>query len=452
MSQDPQTRTRTRTRRESVCHRHPNESVTGLCALCLRDRLTYLDSSSSSSTGQIEVKHENIISFPLSRRTRGHAVPELRRCKSVAVEKCEVLNSDQRRKSCDVRVGNKLTDLFDLDDTKKLGFLSVTEPVLEMFEHNNDNNSIDHDDCNKIRVSNARDSEIRASIDAFVRNEVDDNDGEDLRTMKEHIEMELQNKKRNFWNAASVFGQKLRKWRQKNKRNDKSKLVKSEVVDYGLGRKSCDTAPRFSIDANRIDEHRASWDGYMIARTIPTLTPMLPIIDDIMLQQVNKGITVKEDLSSSSAKSNSDSSLLNTGSSSSSMKSLSSKTGDDGIGQETKLVITERELKDWHLRSVNANNVKSSHALAVKILNGNNKEIGSSWRKLWTNKKNGDYVQENNEVERRDLSGTFVRNSSYVGARELSHLRVEEGGRHSMSDIDSGLMRLRLPLLRTSKS
>lgn len=500
MTLDPQIRTRTqtqtRTRRRSTCHRHPNEPITGLCALCLRDRLAFLDSSSSN---QPEIKHENIISFPLSRRTGGHAgasssgsVPELRRSKSVAVEKCEdVLNGggsfDLRRKSCDVRVSNNLTDLFHIEDTnsgsdrvvrvesKNLGFI---EPVLEIIE--------DNDDSSQVRVSD-----------------------EDLMTMKEHIEMELQNKKKKFWDSASVFGHKLRKWRQKHKEkkqievgtnSKKLKLVQckdsqiqTEVPDYGgLGRKSCDTAPRFSIDIHRmsvedhqrfsLDEHRASWDGYMIARTIPRLTPMLPIVDNIMLPPVNKGIAVKEDVSSCSvsAKSKSDMCSSNTGSSSSSMKSSSSKTAgleslsrvNDVIGQETKLVITEKELKDWHLSSIKDNNVEyaSNARTTVKNSNGHNKEMNSRWRKmssLWSDKyklgdkKNGDSIRENgnrnnetNGVERGNASAKLVRNSSMVGSRNRNESLPsgQDGARHSMSDIDSGLLKLYLsPFTKSRK-
>ncbi|KAD0358285.1 hypothetical protein E3N88_44396 [Mikania micrantha] len=502
MDLDSRIRTGNRTRRRSACYRHPNEPVVGLCALCLRDRLAGLD----SSRNQLHVKHETIVSFPLSRRTRGHAgasssgvALELRRSKSVAVEKCEIvdLSFDLRRKSCDVRASNRLTDLFDIDDTKtggdgvvkveskNLGFSGIVEPVLEINE--------DYDNCSEIRVSND-----------LIRNEVEDNGGigeeEDLRTMKEHIEMELQNRKKNFWEAASVFSRKLQKWRQKHKgkkqnevcngRSDnnrssfsgfKDSQFQSDVADHGLGRRSCDAAPRFLVDAHRVsvddprcsfDEHRASWDGYMIARTIPRLTPMLPIVDDMIFPPVNKRITVKEDVLSSgaSAKSNSDSSSSNTGSSSSSMKSSSSKTvglecnymksvSQRNDSQETKLVITERELNDWHLSSVNRINLESTSNAPISA----RRTVKNGWRKvsnLWSyksklvDKKNDSYINnnrpslnQNNEINgftRGNSSGKLVRNSSYVGSRNRteSHPNGQEGARHSVSDIESGLMRL----------
>ncbi|XP_076956190.1 protein OCTOPUS-like [Bidens hawaiensis] len=449
---DPHTRTSTRTRRRSSCHRHPNEPVIGLCALCLRDRLAGLDTSAD----HIQTKNETIVSFPLSRRTRHHAggstLPELRRSKSVAVEKCEILNEsslDLRRKSCDVRASNRLTDLFDIDDTriggyrgvvvesKNLCFLNVSEPVLEIIE--------DHEDLG---------SEIRMSNDEITLNEIDNNEIEeqevDLRTMKEHIEMELelQNRKKNIWEAASVFSRKLRKWRMKHKEkkqtdnnvqnnnNDrlgfsrfKDSRIESEVGGYALGRRSCDAAPRVSVEDSQFtyDEHRASWDGYMIARTIPRLTPMLPIVDDLILPPVNKMVTVKEE--GSSSKSNSDSCSSNTGSSSSSVKSSSScsKTAgfegnlirsvsrrNDIIGQETKVVITEREFSDWHLES-------ASNARVSTVKNG--------WKKvsnLWS------YKSKHSDKK----------NDSYSRNKTELYPNGEEGGRRSVSDIESGLMRL----------
>lgn len=552
------TKIRSRPRRLSACHRHPSEPVTGFCALCLRDRLAGLDSSS----GQVEVEKVVVT----SRRTRGHGVasssaaaPELRRSKSVAAEKGELLNAlatDPRRKSCDVRSRSSLSDLFVVDDTRKrgngavrvesknLGFSNIAEPVLEMKEDEGGEELDDDDDD---------DDEIRVLDDVLVRNEVDDDEISeeegDLKTMKEYIDMELQNKRRNFWEAASVFSQKLRRWRQKQKEKKQTRGcnggtdtarsnlgqfrdTQSEVADYGFGRRSCDTEPRFSVDAHRMsvedprfsfDEHRASWDGYMIARTIPRLTPMLSIVDNMMLAPVNRGTameslqmhSISEDGASSggSAQSNSDSSTSK-GSSSSSMKSSSTKTaglgGDDlksasnarvspandVIFQGTKLVITERELKDWHMNSIKNSNIESvsnppiSSSTTVIASNGHKKAMASRWRKvcnLWGHKyklggkKNGEDITENpetgafanrnneiDEVERGNSSGKLVRNASSVNSRNRSELHQSgrEGGkknrdefvldrtrstRYSTSDLDSGLLRLYLTPFRNSR-
>lgn len=143
---------------------------------------------------------------------------------------------------------------------------------------------------------------------------------EDVKTMKDHIDLDAQSKnpitdkvsaaeKRDlkeiagsFWLAASVFSKKLQKWRGKKKRRDgdsaattvraekpasfsrRFRETQSEVADYGYGRRSCDTDPRFSLDAGRMsfddprysfDEPRASWDGHLIGRAAPAFPPLV---------------------------------------------------------------------------------------------------------------------------------------------------------------------------------
>ncbi|XP_071717979.1 protein OCTOPUS-like [Rutidosis leptorrhynchoides] len=469
------TKTRTRTRRFTVCHRHPSEPVTGFCALCLHDRLADLDSSTS---GSAEVEKTVVCSRP----SRGHGVypatvPELRRSKSVAADKCNVVDRDvmdQRRKSCDVRARSSLSDLF-VTESMKLGFSDVNEDE-------------------EIRVLDDGGDEIRVSDDFSVSDE-----GE-KRTMKEmiEIEIELQNKRKNFWESASVFSQKLRKWRQKQKEKKECRpkigqlgqfrdsQCQSEVTDYGLGRRSCDTEPRFSIDANRLsvddprcsfDEHRASWDGYMIARSIPRLTP---IVDNSILAPIDRGMNpISEDGVSSggSGQSNSD----YRGSSSSSMKSSSTKTvgssGEDGnLGsnarvspandvtfERTKLVITEKELKDWHLNSVVNENIESNSNGTVSssktsAMNGYKKAIPSRWKKvcnLWGQKPK---LDDKKNVQTINSSAKLIRNASIVNSRNRSDqscrdmvLDRNRSKRYSTSDINSGLLRLYLTPFRNTR-
>ena len=144
----------------------------------------------------------------------------------------------------------------------------------------------------------------------------------ELKPMKDHIDLDSQTKKRDlkeiagsFWSAASVFSKKLQKWRQKQKLKKRQnggssatlpvekpigrqfRETQSEIADYGFGRRSCDTDPRFSLDAGRMsldagrmsfddprysfDEPRASWDGYLIGRsTIPRMPPMVSVLED----------------------------------------------------------------------------------------------------------------------------------------------------------------------------
>ncbi|XP_076915282.1 uncharacterized protein LOC143574578 isoform X2 [Bidens hawaiensis] len=492
MMHHPKTRirnyTRTRTRRLSPCNRHPSEPVTGFCALCLRDHLAGLDSAPAPLT-------------------------ELRRSKSVAAEKKGLidLSLDPRRNSCDVRARSSLSDLFGVE-LKDLGVSSGVERVLEVKDAADEEEVDENDDIGS-------DGEIRVSDEVIVM------EG-DLKTMKEIIEIELESKSKekekrginNFVPGASVLSEKLRKWRVKrmekkqnmcctNDGNEKSGLklergsqfreTQSEVADYGFGRRSCDTEPRFSMDAHRVsveeprfslDEHRASWDGYVMARTIPRLTPMLSVVDNMTLGSANRlaNSTVEtmqmrsireDDVKFSSVL---DSSSSNRGNSSSSMTGSSTKTagfgGDDVksasnarvspasdvIFEGTKLVITEKELKEWHLNSIknnNNNNESASNAFnstskaspmnLTNIKNSSTEQkknaMSSKWKKvcnLWGykqrfNDKNGDKRNLEHIPETR-----IVRNPSYVNSTTR---------RYSTSDVNSGLLRLYLSPFRNSR-
>nr|XP_043610850.1 protein OCTOPUS-like [Erigeron canadensis] len=473
------TATKNRNRRFTACHRHPSEPVTGFCALCLRDRLAGLDDIDSDLGKNVVV---------CSRRTKGHGVgapapvPELRRSKSVVGEYEEGIKKvvmDQRRSSCDVRPRTSLSDLFEVEIVK----LNSSSTIIE-------------------NVGNENEAEDRV---------VENEENADLKTMKEIIEIELQNKRKNIWETAS---EKMKKWRQKQKeKKQKNRLMlrklgnntESEISEYGYGRRSCDTEPRFSVDIphrlsvdeSRIfyEEHRASWDGYMIAKTIPTLTPILSGVENGINRIENLQMqSISEDGVSSggSRQSNSDCCGSNRGSSSSS----STKTvgvddvklgsnakvspANDVIFQGTKLVITEKELKDWRLNSVNKNEkvepVSTEPALGSSKMSVNTNEsnvrkkgMSSSWRKvcnLWGHKhkvedKNGDKKNvEHTPINafERGISRKLVPNPGSVNSRN----RIEHSGRdlvldrnrstrYSTSDIDSGLLRLYLTPFRNSR-
>ncbi|KAF5747603.1 hypothetical protein HS088_TW05G00328 [Tripterygium wilfordii] len=166
---------------------------------------------------------------------------------------------------------------------------------------------------------------------------------EDMKPMKDYMDLDAQAKKPSgrdfkeiagsFWSAASVFSKKWQKWRQKQKlkkrRNDgggsatlpvekpigrQYRETQSEIADYGLGRRSCDTDPRFSLDAGRIsfddprysfDEPRASWDGYLTGRNFAASTrmpTMLSVVEDapVHVSRSDTQIPVEEHTSSTS--------------------------------------------------------------------------------------------------------------------------------------------------------
>ncbi|RXH84740.1 hypothetical protein DVH24_033024 [Malus domestica] len=97
------------THRLSTCHRHPTKPITGFCAPCLSERLAGLDSAAAAH-------HEPPTQNP-------HSGSELRRCKSCAGTRPESSSENAldptRRKSCDVRARNTLSELFNIDDDRK---------------------------------------------------------------------------------------------------------------------------------------------------------------------------------------------------------------------------------------------------------------------------------------------------------------------------------------------
>ncbi|CAL4973084.1 unnamed protein product [Urochloa decumbens] len=149
--------------------------------------------------------------------------------------------------------------------------------------------------------------------------------------IKDHIDLESSQAKKaspkdlkeiagSFWVAASVFSKKWQKWRRKQKLKKEAAVSKAAAAampppekpsmpsflrrrrlfgeagsEVAGGRRSCDTDPRFSLDAARMsvddagfswDEPRASWDGYLfgagagigLGRPPPPLSRLPPIL------------------------------------------------------------------------------------------------------------------------------------------------------------------------------
>lgn len=68
--------------------------------------------------------------------------------------------------------------------------------------------------------------------------------------------------------------------------------TQSEVGECNLGRRSCDTDPRFSIDAGRVsfDCPRASWDGCLIGKPCSKLSPLVSLDEDANSNDNNNGV------------------------------------------------------------------------------------------------------------------------------------------------------------------
>lgn len=330
------------------CDRHPDENFTGFCPSCLCERLTTLDQSSnaaassssrrpSTSSTSATAALKSLFKLPPNPPTTGNKIktsffPELRRTKSFSASKNEGLSGvfEPQRKSCDVRgARNTLWTLFSIDDENKSSTnLAENGPVLEDKDEGGDDDDDDDEELEEVEeeedheepvnnnnISSDHDDEIRVceeepNVTNFEETTVLEASPDDVKTMKDHIDLDSQAKKpalSNFWSAASVFSKKWHKWRRKQKLKKRGndgdfndvvsmalpvekpisrqyRETQSEIADYGFGRRSCDTDPRFSLDAGRIsfddprysfDEPRASWDGYLIGRTFPRLPPMV---------------------------------------------------------------------------------------------------------------------------------------------------------------------------------
>lgn len=282
--------------RLSSCYRHPNIPVTGFCALCLSERLASIDPATRQETHA---------------PGKFAAAVKLRRCKSynaegfsAAAAAAAAASEPPRRKSCDVRARSTLWDLFNLDDERKgkdpnrthdLGLENLGFELREEDENESENEDENEND------NDLGGEEIRVAEPNVEENEIAEEEIE-FKTMKEFIDLEWRSKRsggRDFkdiagsvWEAASVFSKKLRKWGQKpkiKKHNNGGGFVEVEKrserrpwrdTQSEIGRRSCDTEPRLSVDVRRysFDEPRASWDGYLIGKAYPRLvTPMLSL-------------------------------------------------------------------------------------------------------------------------------------------------------------------------------
>ncbi|CAH8265130.1 unnamed protein product [Arabidopsis lyrata] len=334
-------------RPSTSCDRHPDERFTGFCPSCLFDRLSVLDITGKNTVASSSRKPPSssaalkAIFKPSS--SSGSLFPELRRTKSFSATKAEAFSLgafEPQRRSCDVRVRNTLWSLFHEDaehnsQTKEGLSVNCSEVDLErinsivkspVFE---EETIIESEQDNEKDINFGTFKEPRSVIDEIVEEEEEEEEIEEEETKKvEDFQMEINpqtTKKTNrdfkeiagsFWSAASVFSKKLQKWRQKQKLKkhrtgagsaalpvEKSigrqlRDTQSEIAEYGYGRRSCDTDPRFSIDAGRFsldagrvsvddprysfEEPRASWDGYLIGRTAapPRMPSMLSVVED----------------------------------------------------------------------------------------------------------------------------------------------------------------------------
>ncbi|XP_006654490.2 protein OCTOPUS-like [Oryza brachyantha] len=297
----------------------------------------------------------------------GPALPDLRRCKSFSCGRGgDVLaagfGDEPQRRSCDVRGRSTLWALFHQDDRERVrdgtafgafpASSSAAAEVLAEVQPPPPPPCVPEVFLEEIAMAEESDEitpvvEPILVVDTSGEMETEVNVAREAKAMKDHIDLECSQAKKpqpkdlkeiagSFWVAASVFSKKWQKWRRKQKlkkqdaagskaaaaampppekRSKPSFLRRSRLrgeggSEFAGGRRSCDTDPRFSLDAGRMsvddvgfswDEPRASWDGYLfgagtgigLGRAPPPLSRLPPILS--ALEDSPAGIVERSD-------------------------------------------------------------------------------------------------------------------------------------------------------------
>ncbi|PPD73868.1 hypothetical protein GOBAR_DD29209 [Gossypium barbadense] len=482
--------------------------------------------------------------------------PEIRRTKSFSASKNEAFSGvfEPQRKSCDVRGRSTLWSLFYEDGEKDLHAAEngpsseivevegrnlassssvVQGPVFESKEEDQTESETDRqDDIEIIEEEQVSTVPVATASFTLTHDKVEEIEREyekescleeELKPMKDHIDLDSQTKKASgrdfkiagsFWSAASVFSKKLQKWRQKQKlkktRNGggsarlpvekpigrQYRETQSEVADYGFGRRSCDTDPRFSLDAARMsfddprysfDEPRASWDGYLIGRTFPRMPTMLSVVeDDAPVQHVMRrrksldrsssirktAAAVVAEIDEMKSVSNLDYSNGHRDSNSNSLREDYSDTFEIGLRDNALSVYGNGERKGsstnkwrrwskawniWgfiHRRSVNNKNEDEDRYCRS---NG----VERSYSESWPESRAGFDPKVLRSVSWRNNSSSFggaTARMNYVESNGQSKKKREEfvlernrSARYSPNDFDNGLLRFYLAPMQGSR-
>ncbi|KAJ6409029.1 hypothetical protein OIU84_008675 [Salix udensis] len=341
--------------RHLSCHRHPSKPITGLCASCLRERLAGIDPDTHQET-------------PVT-----HLAAELRRSKSYSSTTTSnninasttATTSEPRRRSCDVRPARNTL-------------------------------------YGEIRVSAQNANNCERNVEDF------EEDGE-FKTMKEFIDLEWEGKKtggRDLKDIAGSFWElSIRKLRE----------TQSEIGEYGFGRRSCDTDPRLSVDVARLsvddsrysfDEPRASWDGNLIGKNYPRLTPLVSVMEDVKLPSCGVENAKENDSLKNEGESSPGGTMLTRNYYSDRRRKSFDRSGSNrrvGLGDEefksmsnakvspetvglfhgAKLLVTEKELRgsNWYsLKDHRAENVDALSKCASSITGGGASKKGFKFK------------------------------------------------------------------------
>nr|KYP38412.1 hypothetical protein KK1_040342 [Cajanus cajan] len=482
-------------RPSTSCPRHPDENFTGFCPSCLCERLALLDPNTTPSPRK---PPSSAAAAALKALFRPPPLPELRRTKSFSASKNEPSSSfEPQRKSCDVRVrNNTLSNLFhqDLNPPPQ----NDNPPQQEQEEDKDETRALEEPKPNVNEIEELEEGKVEKE-ELFGVVEEEEEEEEEFKTMKDHMEQDSSHAKQqknrdfkdlagSFFSAASVFSKKLQKWRQKQKAKKRRSALpvekpigrqfrdtQSEIADYGFGRRSCDTDPRFSLDAGRfsldagrmsfddprysIEEPRASWDGYILGRTaaLPRMPTMLSVVEDApvpsvpvapapinhvvrtdMQIPVEEGFNEDESVPGGSAQTRE----YYSDSGSRRRKSLDrSSSVRKSVSLEVDELIRMMGLNDRDRGEFGSNSMRedccSEKMFDVGVIeNGDGRKGGKKGRRV-------------NGVERRN--GSVQGNGNGKKGKDEFVLERNRSARYSPNNIDNGLLRFYLTPMRGSR-
>ncbi|THU50781.1 hypothetical protein C4D60_Mb06t23940 [Musa balbisiana] len=452
----------------STCDLHPGETVTGFCASCLRERLAGLEAPAAASGRRSTSALRSVFSKVTVGAGPAAGPSSLRRSKSFSFGRGGDVFSAQRPRASALEPQRRPIGTSGEINEEGKGAAEEEMELKPMKDHIN----LDSEQQHQAKKPPQKDfKEIASSV----------------------------------WLAASVFSKKLQKWRRRQKPKKQGGEAtmpaeeppktsrrfhdtQSEVAMDCSGRRSCDTDPRFSLDAARMsiddprfswDEPRASWDGYLIGgrSVFPRLPPILSVVEDAPAPAVQRSdylIPVEADadipggsaqtrdyyLDSSSQRRRSldrSSSIREQPVEISEPKPVSNSRVSPAGGMDFfpfhHGASLEREVKNWSSNSLR-DDYSGSFESAFRDLNkGASAKKSSRWSKAWNiwgllQRRNSSRGEANMvdrslseswpELRCKSTNGRILRSNSSVSSRVSSHANAGYGVMRTSSMRSSG--------------
>ncbi|KAJ0248354.1 DUF740 family protein [Hirschfeldia incana] len=396
----------------SLCHRHPSaKPSSGFCASCLRERLVTIEAESSSPAA---------VQPPDLRRIRSHSV---RNASAASV------SEQPRRRSCDARSSaSSLQNLFvDDDDEEKRLDLSIRKPLVP---------------------------DLKEEEEEDIKGFDEESGGEEKKTMKEFIDLDLGSQIKKSNDLASI-------WSRKMKRLSLSNHHKERREEDAGGRRSCDVDPRLSLDGGRIsfERPRASWDGCLIEKSYSKVAPPLSTVTETFTEKKEEEEEEEEEKSPGGTVQTrnyySDSRRRRSFDRSSSIKKVdelkaisNARVSPETVGlfHGAKVLVTEKELRDSNWYSVKNHKPESKELGKICVaakqdssveLKKPKKKWGKGWN-LWG------LIQRKNNKETKTEQSLRLEGNAIEGSLAESLLklrRVSKGETNGGGGVSEKLLK-----------